>query len=374
MRINIAERLKPFSHSPGTYFILPGTSLRFQIFPALVRVHNLFNAEPQFITEIQLNIKGPVLDFTAQQDLEHGCLQIWGHTSTGFLHYQIHALKDYKNFAIVFEKVPNDEFNISCSNNYIPNKPQNIKPKDTLVIAKHETAIEKDHLYKPESLEKISFGCHKAQDWELIKRRLDLSEILPLWFKFGNLIPKQDTKAPHEGTAFLLEQCNQAIAQSDRLAILPAFRNLFLAGFEGGFSPQLIDNQHQGYKLPKIESEFSPLVLLSEGSSLIRSLLLQSDENEILVLPVLPPEFHCGRFLNACCGNLGIIDMEWSKKQTRRMIFKAKSTSSVTFHFQKDIKQFRLRRSHSERGTVLESGKTINIESESIYFLDNFMK
>ena len=63
IRISIAERFKPFSHTPGTKYILPYSTLTVQVFPTLIRVEE---------REIPLELTGPVVDFTAQIDLEKG--------------------------------------------------------------------------------------------------------------------------------------------------------------------------------------------------------------------------------------------------------------------------------------------------------------
>lgn len=351
MHITIAERLKPFSHVPGSYFILPGTQLRFHCFPSLVHVEDLSEREPKFVTSLQLNIQGPVTDFTVEQDLEKGSLRIWGHTAKGYMRYCIRALQgDPKKFTVDFEKTP-EGFSSSFTEGY------------TLPSSENLT-------YSPVSHGRLSLGNNKAQDWSLVERRLDLKEIFPIWLRLGKLIPGKFLSGS-QGTGALLEQCVE-----DRTRIGDKFRDLFLAGFDLGLSPRLQDDKHQGFHLPPltIQKGISPLALLTRGSELIQDLFVKCEEKTIFVLPTLPVEFHCGRMSHIECNSLGVIDFEWSKKLVRRVIFYAKETADVTFIWQKDVKRFRLRLTEQDRGIVVDVGRPIPVESGKIYYLDRFEK
>ncbi len=80
MKITIAERLKPFSHLPGSSCVIPWSSFKVQAFPALLIFENLITFEKQ---EYRLNWKGPVLDFTLELDLEKGVVWVYGKTQEG---------------------------------------------------------------------------------------------------------------------------------------------------------------------------------------------------------------------------------------------------------------------------------------------------
>lgn len=379
MRIAIAERLKPFSHTPGTHFVLPGSSLRIQVFPTLIRIHDLSENEPKILAEIKLDLLGPLTDFTIMQDLEKGSIQVWGRTKTGYIRYRITAVSEIPNqFAIYLEKIPENGLQLTIDSvqgysfyrNGNPNQQiQCNSVKETILIAKQS---EGGMLYAPTITERLSFGSHKAQDWELIARRQDLSEILPIWFRLGQLVPKHNGIFA-EGTLSLLERCRQLIFQRELLEILPAFRDLFLAGFDRALSPRIEDNQYQGFQLPSVSSgnHTSPLILLTEGTALIRSLLVQNKNDGVSILPVLPPEFHCGRLLSTSC-KLGKLDLEWSKHMIRRMILIGESEGTLTFHFQKGIKQFRLRQGNADKGTIKITPANIAIQPGSTYFFDHF--
>lgn len=320
MQIKIAERLRPYSHIPGTYCILPGSSRRLQVFPAFIRVHDLAGPHPKLIEETALDIQGPVKDFTVLQDLEKGIIKVWGHAAKGFFR-----------------------------NEYAVPSPSNSP-----------------------SIDRLSLGWHKAQDWSAMQERKAMEEIFPIWFRLGQNTPHYPSKPA--GTIFLLEKCRQIIQERKTTEIIQAFRNLFLCGFEGMLSPRLKDEQHQGFELPPLDTEASPLFLLSEGAKLIRSLFFKQNEQSISILPALPPEFHCGRLVNVSCAGLGILDMEWSKKTIRRMIFHAHRDSEIVFVFRANLKKFRLRENAYDQGRWTACDEQIKIQSGNTYFLDNFQR
>lgn len=346
MYITVAQRLRPFSHLPGTYFILPGTALRFQLFPALIRVHNLSDPEPVLVDEIPLDVKGPVKDFTMQQDLEKGILRVWGKTATGFMRYRILALPEEKiPYAIRVEK-----------GTPLREKPPAAAP------------------YFPVKTDRLSLGSHKAQDWDKMVLRSDLKEILPLWHRLGQLIPPTNTDYP-QGTISLLKQCEEAINSGESTEIYPAFHNLFLAGFDLGLSPRLKDDQHQGFQLSPVSVKgISPLALLSEGAALIRRLFMQCKEHNIRILPSLPPEFHSGRLVQVPCGSWGNLDLEWSKKIVRRMVFTPAADITLNFDFQKQVKRFRLRTGENNPGQWLPNGSPVTMPAGFNYLFDRFEK
>ncbi len=351
MQITIAERLRPFSHNPGTYCLLPRTSLRFQIFPALIRVHDFSHAEPKLMVEIALSIRGPVRDFTVQLDLEKGIIKVWGDSKAGFFRYLIAKSDDKALFAIKVEKHPIEW--------------ESAQP---IQVLKEFQAV-------PLLAERLSLGSHKAQDWELVRRRRDLKEIFPIWYRLGQLVPDGLKRSP-EGTAMLLEECRRGIVLGSSEEVLRPFLELFLAGFEGILSPRLQDDEHQGFLLNPVlpKSEATPLLLLKEGFHLIRSLFFSVNGDVIDILPLLPPEFHCGRLLHLACGDHGHLDMEWTKKAIRRMVFHATADCKLRFYFGNQLKRFRLRESEQDRGHFLATNSYLSFKQGQEYILDRFEK
>lgn len=312
MKIQIAERLHPFSHVPGTSLVLPGSTIVLQIFPTLLRTPN---------AEVQIKLTGPVNGFTIIQDLEKCEVRVLGHAEEGYFCYLCRADRGLELLK------GNISFSPLTFNSSIPS-----------------------------SNERLSLGSHKKQDWTLIQRRESLEEILPLWFRLGQLTPAE------EASGGLLQLCQE----QSRQTVIPALLNLFRAGFSELLVPRLQDTQYQGFTIPPI-GRGSPFGLLSEGARLIRSLFIQQDNSTLSILPKLPPQFHAGRMTGIRCPPFGELDLEWSKKEVRRLIFRAESDGELHFTFPKGVNSFRLNR--QER---LVCGSPIPIQKNLEYFLDNF--
>lgn len=344
MRIIIGERLKPFSHTPGVFCPLPGSTLRVQIFPNLVRLDDLSRGEPRFLKEFPLGLRGPIQGFTAQLDLEKGNICVWGEAQQGFFRYRVFSTPEGVAFKV--EK---------CS----------------LVLPK----VQDNHVHKPPEMDRLSLGSHKKQDWDLVCRRSDLKEIFPVWLRLGQLIPKCTFKET-AGTGMLLNRCQEAIDHNENLQSVDRWLDLFHAGFEGILSPRLQDTEFQGFELPPVseDTQDSPLALLYEGAMFIRQMLIQQQDSLIHILPSLPPEFHCGRYTNVDCGDRGTISFEWSKKTLRRLIIKPKVSKPLKFIFQKKIKSFRFRINQEEKGVFYPAGHELDLQGGKLYFLDNFRR
>lgn len=340
MDIEIPQRLHPYSQLPGTYFMLPGTPFRLQIFPALIKVDDLSQATP--ITMIKLDVEGPVADFTVQQDLERGFIVVWGKSKKGYFRYKIVGAHDGASMLISIEK---QNINLSCEGELTLHS----QTSNQYILARtHSTEFIP---YAPSNdVDRLFLGNTKSQDWSLMRRRLDLTQILPLWHRLGQLVPSK---------------------HSDSIET-SSFLDMFLANFDFGMSPRLVDTDYQGIVTTKIEG--SPLQILTQGAELIRSKFLQVRSDQVHILPELSPEFHCGRFLNVACESLGKIDLEWSKKAIRRAVFLATNTGDVVFIFYNSKTRCRLRTSHKDSGIEYTSGHKLSVIAGTSYWLDNFEK
>lgn len=323
--IKIAERLHPFSHIPGTTCLIPGTSKCVEAFPTLVRVKEL---DGTILKEIELEVDDPLSGFTLMQDLEKGYVTVWSHS------YRLHLL-----------------------------------PPDGEVVFRKSVS-----LTSAISQERLGLGCHKKQEWEAIKRRLDFREIFPLWLRLGSFYSLPERPGPDAGIFSLLKECREAIFHHRPEWIVPAFKRLFLASFKQLFVPRSHDEDFQGILNNSSQSEDSLLYLLTEGAQLIRSLFIASSGNEIFILPNLPPECFFGRMTRVSCLPYGEIDLEWTKKMIRKIVFRSFKEGEVNFHFHSSIRSFRLRYSRQDHGIRLSCGEPVEIKSGSIYLLDQFQK
>lgn len=355
MQISIAERFRPFTHLAGTSVLLPLSKLRFQIYPAFIRVCDLSAADPVLVAEIPLDLQGPMTGFTLMQDLEKGCLKVWGTSKNGFFRYLIYATNSKPGFTLVQEKAP-AEVPFSLFPSEVSCRSQLIQP------------------------ERLSFGITKVADWELVRRRLTLAEILPFWFRLGQLIPSVDS---HDaGSASLLKGLNIALMEKKSVDLSLLLKGLYCSGFEGLLSCSLTDSYYQGLDLPEVPegSSCSPLLLLTEGAKIIKLMLLAVrqenvealEPSHVEILPCLLPELHSGRLCGAALSTLGTVDLEWSKKEIRKMIFRSTKRQIIYFHFRSEISSFRLREASSTISIRKACGEPIAFAENSTYFFDHF--
>ena len=342
MHITITEKFRPYSHTNGMSCMIPGTTYCLRVFPAFIQVLDLQKSIPQIIQSLPLQIEGPLLEFTVQQDLDRGFLSVWGRGKNFYYRYRCYYSEKGE---IAFEADKGvSSFSIPSVNG-----------------ACHITPSE----------ERLSLGSNKAQEWDAIRRRCKMEEIFPLWFRLGLQTPFSSSNFD-QGTFCLLKECKDAIDARKKLSIIPSFTKLYLAGFDLGLVPRLQDDEHQGIPLAPIDpaANLSPLSLLSEGAKLIRSLFI--NEGEVLnILPCLPPEFHCGRLIKLQ-SRWGEIDLEWSKKTIRRMILRAKESGEFQVNLQKEIQSYRLRCVKEKEVIRKPADSSLAILSGREYYLDNF--
>ncbi len=318
LKITIAERLKPFCRQPGTSCVIPWSPWKVEAFPAVLKFENLITGQKQ---DHRLAWKGPVLDFTLELDLERGVAWVYGHTADGYRKLCI----EMTDAGIRIEK----------------------KPKNPT-----------------RSLERLSLGMNKALDWELVRRRHNMAEILPVWFRLGQMVP--EVAAKKVGTAALLQECEKTDATKLLLTI-------FLAGFEGILIPRLSDTEHQGIMKEGHFTE-SPLVLLTEGAKYIRALFFQETEKVWNFLPCLSPEFHAGRFIQLETKLKDKIDFEWSKKLLKKVIIHPEEKREILICLPKPLKSCRLRTSLNQKGSRHLLEQPVLLDPSQTVFLDRFEK
>jgi hypothetical protein len=288
VKITILQKLAPFSHLPGTCCLIPNSSWVVQAFPTLLKFENCITGEKR---EEVLPWKGPIKDFTVQQDLERGCVRIFGHTAQG---YRLHTIQEGK---------------------------------------------------PPSRLEKLSLGMHKALDWEMVKRRCNMAEILPVWFRLGQLVPPS-------GQAWLP----------------PDLKGVFQTYFHGLFTPRLVDEDHLGIFPPDRKIAEDRLALLREGYLAIRAQFFQKREGVYIFLPAVAAEFHSGRFLSEA------VDFEWSKKSLQKIVLRSTAACEIVMQLPKPLKSFRMRASLKEKGERFFCDRPLVLQANATLFCDRFEK
>ncbi len=322
MRIQIRERLRPFSHVPGAACLIPGTCSTIEAFPTLLKID---------AHSIKLNLTGPVSDFTLQQDLERDCVFVFGKAKEGYFRIRIEG--NDSGFHVKVEKGPLRSAFIRAEIPFVSKT----------------------------SIEKLFFGSHKAQEWDQVQRRCDLKEFLPFLFCLGQKVPFFPPQ-PLRGTARLLE------LPAQRSQLEQALESFFLAAFAKILVPRLIDDQCQGLA-PDEPAEGNRCFLLQEGAKRIRALFFRQDERRIALLPSLPISLDAGRIVGIQAPGIGEIDIEWSKKLLRRVIIRPSTSGDVILELQRELKTFRVGKKDRQRANealLLEAGKTT--------LLDRFQK
>lgn len=318
MKIEIVQKLRPYSHVPGALCVIPGTHFVLQAFPALLKIG-------QF--EIPLKVTGPVDHFTLQQDLERNCLYVFGKAQEG--HFKVEIRASQEGFEISGDA--------------------------------QESIKAKIDFFLPERFERLSLGKHKALDWELVLRRFDLEEILPVVFALSQKIPQLPPQ-PIEGTAKLLYFPEDEI--------IKGFKSLCKAAFKSILVPRLNDDQHQGICPFNEKTTAHPFILLQEVKELIRRLFFRQEKNSIQLLPSCP--FPAGRMIDIEVKDIGLLNLEWAKKRPRRAILRALSSGELIFDLQKEIKAFRVKTALKEKGVKHSPSKPIFIEEGKTYYFDRF--
>lgn len=296
-------KLHPYTHRAKTPILIPSTKHVVEAYPNFVRYGD---------KTLALDIQGPIKNFTVMQDLERVCVTIFSDL------YRFHILPSLE---VVHSK----------------------SPKTPPVV--HEI---------------LDFGMHKKQEWELLRKRVDFRELLPIWYRMGSLLNLPTIECGSEGMFSLLHAASQA--SSDQ--VLSLLQTLYIAGFSEGFVPRS-DDEHQG-----IISEISttdPLYLLYEGAKLIRSFFVEANDDSLSVLPKCPPELFAGKFLGIQVP-FGSLDLVWSNKRLKTVTIYPSSSVKLKIKFPAGFKKFRLKNTFHSCLNPLE----INANEE--YHLDRFQK
>lgn len=361
LHIKIAERLHPFSHQSGTVCLIPKTTWEVQAFPTLLRFRNLQIPEH---FEVKLHFKGPIKDFTLEQDLEKGHIHIYGMSQDGYIDYQIVREKNVLKLAC--NKVP--ETGVKCD--FLDKSVMLHKGKSiSLPIALQDGVPQA-------ATERLSLGMHRSQDWTLVQRRMDLSEIFPIWLRLAALTPQNKIKELSPvGTLLLLQECKKAIQDAEKNKLKSLFTALFQTAFQGILAPRLTDEQFLGI-IPemKIPPDLSPLLVLKESATLIRELFFKESAKKIFLLTCLPPEMHSGRFVGIKTSDGDEINLEWSKKLLKKVIWRSATEKEITLELQRSIKSFRIRFSQKDHGKRVSVDEPLVLKAGQILYLDRFQK
>lgn len=357
MFIQIASKIRPFSHLAGTECLLPGSGYSLTIYPQKIVIKSLKGE-----VVVSNNISGLVEGFTVELDLEAGRVLVWGISTKGYFRYSIRALKQGEGLVIQTLKAP--EGSMSWTKTC-----QSGTTSEIEIVLLDGGAEQQQELFIPENLEGLHLGVSKKQDWELVLRRNVLEEILPFWFALGQQVPKFSAGSKSS----IYTSLKEAVEANRKEEATSLFMQLFRTGFRGMLNPQLEDKLYQGHPLKPVDAENS-LAIASEGSAMIRALFVKHVDNEVQILPFLLPQLSSGRMTNIQLKGLGVMDIEWTKKCVRRAVLRATHDSAPRFQFQKELKRYRIRHSKKNTGIAMTCGDTLTLRKDGLYLFDNFQK
>lgn len=333
--ISIKHQVRPYTLIPGARVPIPGSLLYAQIFPSLRKI---FSSSHDLLLEEPIPLRGPVQRFAVFQDLRRGVLTV------GSEQYTYHIL-----------------------------------PSGSVT-----SSLQGFSALESVSTPWLSMGVHKHPDMLLVRRRKNLQEILPILLRLSVLLPKNHTMIEQQellnssGVYQLYQKVNIAIQEKRTQDIAPLLLQFIYAGFSNHFLPRFYDFDYQGILRFSCQAHSEvAFPILQLCASLIVSMFIRYVDNQIDILPALPPEFPHGRCTHLFIPQVGYLDLEWSKKTIRRMSLQAITTNEVAFTFSPSLNQCRLRRWDHKQCVYHEQislREKVALKEGSTYLWDCFYK
>lgn len=231
---------------------------------------------------------------------------------------------------------------------------------DELILYDERRAKEQRFAANAQSFSKrevprLSFGIHKKQDVELMRRRNLPEEVLPHLVHLGLQMD--------EGELPLLSDLKQAI--ETREGVYTYLKDVIQFAFEGLFVPKGEDDLHTG-QMPSV-LPCKPYLMLASFARIVLDMFFKEEDGCISLLARNIPEFHCGRIIGMPFA-LGTMDIEWTKKKLRRVVVHPKEKGTFSLKLPCGIRRFRM-------GNVyLEADEAISIPNDGQIVLDRFEK
>lgn len=355
-RIEIKQKLKPFSMVPGIEVPYPQTEHVFKLYPTYFEIYK----EGTAVFQAHLNFKEVPKSFIAHFNLYSGKVEVQLAFEKGVLHYDLYSNDGSLLIFVNRNTFKNLDFKILGKA-----RPQKIALKKEFVLIESVSTNSTPHL------ELLSLGSHKKQQIERILERGDVKEIFPILFMLGQYCMRERSKNK-EGSLVFIKILQDHLKQSKHDRVVSDLLPLIKSSFSGIFVPHLKDTFHLGYTFPKLsQNPPSPFTLLSELYFSIRSFFILKESKSLYLLPHLPPELFCGRLLQLKEEGLSL-DLEWTKKELRLLKIKASSDQSLKLCFQKPIQKCRIR--VDNKSSIFKNKSTFNFEKSKTYFFDRFEK
>jgi hypothetical protein len=353
LNIKIDHHLKPFSHAYNTKTLIPYTEYVATISPGRILLSHIEGAEP---TILKLMVQGPIEEFTVENEIVKGIVTVFMQTKEGYLRYRI--FRKENELILQIERCPKNGIRIDFNQ-----LDKRYEKGEEIPIASLSPKEESSPAFSD-----ISFGSYKAQDVDLVRRRSDLKEVLPLILSFAERVPISRSYAASQGCYELLPLLNKNLDGKELDRVL---KIIYHAAFEGILVPRSNDTDYQG--LVESISQDSPLPFLISFKELVLQLLVRFEGGHLFLLPQLPHSLDAGKIVG-CTVPFGFIDMEWSKRRLKSFILTATETRSLHLSCSQGLKGYRLRTKEDHKGkTKLVTDEVFIVEGKK-YFFDKFTK
>lgn len=353
-KIQIKEGLKYSSRKKGAFCFHPPFSL--QIYPCRLELKDLETSKSWIFL---FKPKSAFRDFSFVHDLKRLKTDIFAKNREGLFHYSLSSK------GLFFHNVNSIELESEVFTGALEKK--------------QCIALPAQFNYKPSTeLEQLFLGSHKLSRLQTLQERLDLKQILPFCLYLEQILKNNEALSMNnigevKGKAVfaLLENLETLLENKEHDQLTHCLQELYLASFKDLFVPRLVDDEWQGFTLSAAPQDLNPLLWFSELAKRLRSLFFKAEG--LRILPHLPPQLHCGSYLALQSEEISRLDFEWTKKQIRRLYFVPKRDCELLFHFQRDIRSFRLRSLDFEKKRI-KCGEILACQKGKGYFLDNFQK
>lgn len=347
MKITISDRFRSFSHKAGHQVLVPGTLVALQVFPTEL-VWGFLGGEKRSLV---LYLKGPMDPFTVEQDLDARLVRIYGQSQQGYFRMSVRRAESGE-LMLHFEKTPVGGILTTHAKETSCFSSGDVFPLDLM---------ESKQIL---SQERLFLGLSKQKEWERIRDRQDLREILPLWHALGRTVPMEKEEKK------FFPVLEEAINKREKQVVYNLLISTYLAHFSAGFFPRKEDWEKQGIA-PLIDCATD---LLPRGSESIRSLFFQENADVWYFLPCLLSQFASGKMTGIRTKTGCNIDFEWTKHRLRKVKVTVPQEQEIRWHFPSEVKTFRIRCSYKDRGKVLSAQSPSFIVPEGEVWLDLFQR
>ncbi len=307
--------------------MVPCSTWAVEAYPTEIR---MFRNEES--ASLQLDLTGPVEGFTIEQDLEKNVVRVFGTAKEGYFNFEIAHIE---NIVLITLK----------RGNLIPYHfagKKGVLEKDQFLEIQTDAAFVSNHI------ERLSLGVNKKLDWDLVHRRCELKEILPLLFFLGQKGESSnvDLKVPVLDNSFIKHH----------------FQNMLF--------PNRSTDKRLGLDIKEMPVEVSLSIILFKTYESIRALFIKEVDDNILIDTA---QFVSGRMIGIKTSK-AIIDIEWTKRKLRKLKITPIQSGPLSIIWPKDVDSFRLKHRPQEKGKMLQSSDEIILVFGQITYLDKFQK